>query len=301
MEQSEIKISQVMTGVTFVIVGLFFGIFILSIFAFPSTAIIVSSGPFAWLLETGVPIALVEAGIYWVHQSLQIDASKIDDTSYGSGFFSDLARVYARINRYAWIPLIFMVLFVVVVFTYLFITRNSGAAFEPRFEFYLFVFLFLIYFFLLRSKVISFFSNLGKHVSQSLPTYTLKTDGIHLDLKITNLADRNKKHLVKILFSELTDIQELNFAEAQSMLLYQIGPDLSLQAAAIKDQIEFLQGKIPKPKYYVFGPSTGAKTLLLRGNNLLYLISVGIESNSALLQAFRPTAQSPTPISSTTS
>lgn len=287
MAASNIKISEVAGGILLFIGGLFFAFFILTTMAFPSTAVIVSSNLIAWLFEVGVPIALMESGIYCVRQSMHIDTSKIESEKVGNSFFAKIANIYATINRFSWIPTTIILFGIMVLFVVLFVTKNSLRTFNPRFEFYLFIFLYAVYIFLLRKHIILFLHKFSKYMNQSLPTFILENDGIKLDLKIIDLSNKDKKSIVKIFFAELKEIKELSFIEAQSLLQYQIGPDLSLKAASIKDQYEYLKGIIPKPRYYIYGPASGVKTLLLRGNNIFYLISVGNQDTDILIQNFQ--------------
>lgn len=287
MNGSNIKISEIAGGITIFVGGLFFAFFTLTIMAFPSTSVVVSSGLIVWLFEVGIPIALMEGGIYWIRQSLHIDTSKIESEKAENSFFAKIANIYALINRFSWIPTTIVLFGIIASFVILFVTKNSFGIFKPRFEFYFFIFIYVMYYFFLRKHVISRLSKFGKYMNQSLPTYTLEDDGIRLDLKIINLANRGKKYIVKIFFKELTEIKKLSYIEAQSLLQYQIGPDLNLKTASVKDQYEYLKNIIPKPRYYFYGPSSGVKTLLLRGNNIFYLISVGNQDTDILIKNFQ--------------
>ena len=79
MSGISIKISEVIGGLIIFAGGLFFGVFILTLFAFPNSGIIVSSGPIVWIFEIVLPIVLMESGIYWIKQSLHMDTSKIEN------------------------------------------------------------------------------------------------------------------------------------------------------------------------------------------------------------------------------
>lgn len=86
---------------------------------------------------------------------------------------------------------------------------------------------------------------------------------------------------VKIKFSEIQEIKELSFIEVQSYMNYKIGPDITLQSQSIMDMINFLKDpNNPENRpntYTLVSESSGAKTLLIRGQNLFYLIAVGNE------------------------
>lgn len=282
----DIKISGVIGGVTIFVFGLEFALFILTIMAFPSTAMIVTTGPIAWLFEVELPIVFMEAGIYWVRESLHIDTNKIESEKVGDSFFARIANAYAVISRFSWIPTTIILFGILAISDVLFVTKSSFGTFNPRFEFFLFLFFYAVYILFLRKHVISRLYKFTKYMNRSLPTYTLENDGISLDLKIINLGDRNKKYVVKIFFKELTEIKELSYIETQALIEYKIGPDLGLVAASAKDQYDYLKNTIPKPRYYIYGPSSGVKTLLLRGDDIFYLISVGNQDTDKLIAGF---------------
>ncbi len=92
---------------------------------------------------------------------------------------------------------------------------------------------------------------------------------------------------VKILFSEIREIRELSFVEAQSYLDYKIGPDVSLAARSSIELARFLRNPADpsnRPNIYTFMPaSSGARTLVIRGENLFYVLAVGNEDVNSLV------------------
>jgi hypothetical protein len=120
--------------------------------------------------------------------------------------------------------------------------------------------------------------------ARSAPSYTLADDALVLE----NLF-RGKPHqyTVRLGFDELDEVRELSDVEAQDLLKYRMGPDLTVAAAAAKDLIRWVEGQIPRPATFVRNAlRPGGRTLLLRGPQVLYLVAIAEGDHTDLLNAF---------------
>ncbi|MCL5730242.1 MAG: hypothetical protein M1165_01590 [Candidatus Pacearchaeota archaeon] len=93
---------------------------------------------------------------------------------------------------------------------------------------------------------------------------------------------------IKIKFSEIQEIKSLSFVEAQSLRDYKIGPDITLKIQSARDLINFLKDPYnPQNRPNVYAEtldSSGAKTLLIRGQNIFYLVAVGNENADEIVK-----------------
>ncbi|VVB82898.1 Uncharacterised protein [uncultured archaeon] len=92
---------------------------------------------------------------------------------------------------------------------------------------------------------------------------------------------------IKIKFNEIEEIKELSFVESQSLLKYEVGPDINLMMKSAMDLVKFFKGEIEKPLTYVNSPVSAAKTLLIKGPEIFYLTSVSNENQEELMKNFR--------------
>jgi len=96
---------------------------------------------------------------------------------------------------------------------------------------------------------------------------------------------------VKIKFSEIEEIKSMSFIEAQSLLNYKIGPDVTLQIQSVRDMIKFLKDPTnPKNRpnaYTLDSYASGAKTIMIKGPNLFYIIAIGNEDADKLVKEIK--------------
>ncbi len=97
--------------------------------------------------------------------------------------------------------------------------------------------------------------------------------------------EKSEPCIVKIGFDELDEIRAFSYVEAQSYVQYEIGLDFQLALKQGKDMYHYLNGELERPSVYGHWGSLGT-TLLLRGPNLCYLISVSNANMNELLAAF---------------
>jgi hypothetical protein len=131
-------------------------------------------------------------------------------------------------------------------------------------------------------------------LEKSLPYYQIDEDGIVINLMIKDLMQiNNENRTIKIFFKELTEIKELSFWEADALFSYNIGPDLSLYSASIKDLLDYTHNKIDRPRYYALRLFS-KNTLLLKGNSIYYVLPVSNKDNKDLIYAFNKATSSST-------
>ena len=127
--------------------------------------------------------------------------------------------------------------------------------------------------------VFPFIRIIGKSVSSIVPTYDLLHNGLVINPKIGGKKDLR----FKIDFAEIDEMREMNFQEAE--LYYEnLGPNIKLAWEEIKGL--YSMGKENKrPKIYIQNQSFG-KTILMRGKNFLYLITLSNDT-SDLMTAYK--------------
>jgi len=144
------------------------------------------------------------------------------------------------------------------------------------------------FYFVLRHWIIEFFKPLlqklvGYSVKQ-LPTYTLESDGI-----VLNLGKGFLEHYrnLKVKFSDLEDVKVFDRFEAMAFQKYVLGPDIQFVTQAVSDTIKYQRGKIERPKFFSYMSAvTGASTLYLQGDEILYFIGIQGDGED-ILNAFR--------------
>jgi len=119
-----------------------------------------------------------------------------------------------------------------------------------------------------------------------LPFYALKADGVVIDLNYLTVGS-DKKYSFKVSFNEIDEIKSLSFIEAENYQKYTIGPNVPLVAEKVKQEIQFLQGKIPRPEVYFMDAASNGINLLMRGPRVFYMLPVSNENIDELLDAYR--------------
>ena len=107
-------------------------------------------------------------------------------------------------------------------------------------------------------------------------------------LAVSGIGSKIVFYPVKLRFDEIEEIREIGFVEAQSLIKYQIGPNVTLEAQGAIDMARFLSKKIEKPNVYVMMPyASTARTLAIKGPQIFYLTAVENEDCSDLISAFK--------------
>ncbi len=117
--------------------------------------------------------------------------------------------------------------------------------------------------------------------------FRLEADGLVFpNLMRVMGGSKNPRWDVRIGFDDLEEIRDLSDMEAGAFLQYQIGPNLTLGAAAAVDQYRYFSKQIPRPRFYAVNAlRPNGRTLYLRGPELFYLIAVDGDPRE-LLAAF---------------
>ncbi len=104
----------------------------------------------------------------------------------------------------------------------------------------------------------------------------LETDGLVFpNMMRVMWGAKGGRYDVRIAFDDVDEMRDLSDAEAAAFLQYQIGPNLTLGAAAVVDQYRYFNRQIPRPRFYVHNAlRPNGRTLFLRGPELFYLIAV---------------------------
>jgi hypothetical protein len=128
-------------------------------------------------------------------------------------------------------------------------------------------------------------------VKVGMNQYALITAGLTVlffILAVSKFGGKTTFYPIQINFKEIDEIRELTFVESQSLMKYQVGPNVSLEVQGAKDMYEFLKKKIERPSVYVMTPSSSvAKTLFIKGKNLFYLSAMENENFNDLISAFK--------------
>lgn len=126
-----------------------------------------------------------------------------------------------------------------------------------------------------------------------LPVCRVVPGGITIDLKMGNT--QHKQYSVQIPFAEIDELQAMTFFEAQAYEKYNIGANVPMALQQAKDLYLYMKGAIPRPTVYLNAQS-GGPTLLIRGRNVFYLITVnpnGVDEVMAAWIAFKSRAPLP--------
>lgn len=126
---------------------------------------------------------------------------------------------------------------------------------------------------------------LKKIINKRIPSYTIEENNIVINLNVMQLFNSNKQYIIRISFDELDEVRILTWAEADTLSKYQLAPDLPLAIAATKELYQYFSGKIERPDHFV-QLSINGNSLLLRGPNMFYLITVANPDSTDLISKF---------------
>lgn len=284
MKFQTIKTTQILSGFVILAVALWFGFILIasSLQAEPAR----SGSLWLRLLVPLFIIFLIEAGLYWINKSMRIDESKLADSGRGP-----LATGAGIVAFYWRLRTILIALFILVILgALIYLSAPSLTSIDriaPTRGFYVQIAVYAAYTLLGRRVVMKTLARGRGQLQRILPSYTIEGERVVIDLAIVGLGrSARRPYIVTLPFSELEEIRELSYLEAQSFLKYKIGPDITIAAQAAKDLYDYFRGNIERPNVYVFVQSVG-KTLLLRGPHIFYLITVRKDDCSDLIQAFQ--------------
>lgn len=139
-----------------------------------------------------------------------------------------------------------------------------------------------------RRRIKDAFGLLGKRLRRGKPVYELVPGGVRITLFPVWTNREPAPEPVTLLFDELTELTELTYAEAESLLKYQTGVDLDLPVRQSRDYARYARREIPRPSVYTFGvPSTGrGSRVFFQGEDIFYLLEFDADDVADLIDAF---------------
>lgn len=241
-----------------------------------------------WLVMPVMPICLIEGGRYRLglarglcedqlsHQAGPSTASKV------AGGIARFSQLTTMISSLFWIALpLIMASCLVFVLARSWMEGRSGL--NPSFFAQLGV---LLAYWALRRPILNLLSKVFNRIGTG-PTCTLVPGGLVFPNILNMIGAKAEQYEVHIGFNELEEVRDLSDAEAEALLQFKIGLDLSLVAAATADMYRYLKSEIPRPRYHVSTAlRPGGRTLVLRGRDLFYLIAVSNCNPTELIAAF---------------
>lgn len=233
-----------------------------------------------------------EVARVFIRKSFALDASKIKVSPHDAASTLGAAALARDVIFAPLLPIaaLFANIVLIVVLANQILSRGIGGL---PLQFWLVLGLFVIYL-LVRPVLASVLKPAARAVASLVPTFTFDGNAIMLDLKRKRgLPPSQRKFIsvatvpciVKIGFDELDELRAFSYVEAQSFVQYEIGADLQLALNQGKDLYRYLNGELERPTTYGHWGSLGT-TLLLRGPNLCYLISVSNKDVNDLVAAF---------------
>ena len=167
---------------------------------------------------------------------------------------------------------------------FLYVFYKSGQEFSYKPEFAIQLGTYFAYLLLLRRLVLPIGDKLRKVFQNLLATYVVDTESVTFSLPITDLSHPDRKYTIRIGFNEITELKLFHYQEAKDYMRYEFSPDLKKLSSAPKDWYAFMKDNI-RPHVYTKIQSGGA-AVLVRGEDIFYLITVNKDDCSDLLQAF---------------
>lgn len=278
-----IKKTQIISGIALLSIGLFILFFLLSINLLQNFSIFLEHNIITWIFVTIIPLVFIEGGVFWIKQSIKISEENIEKSDPEmSGIIPKVASKIAIVDRYCAIVACTTLIFFIFYITYSIYFKDIDFTLAPNNIFYAQIIFIALYFLIVRR----IFINSGINLKKYYPQYSVRSESVLLNLNIKNLSHPNMKYQVELNFNELDEIKELSYIEAQSLLNYRIGPNLTLKIAAVKDLYNYAKDKTQKMHYFVYFRGSNVKTLALKGKQIFYLISVNKTNCSDLILAF---------------
>jgi hypothetical protein len=143
------------------------------------------------------------------------------------------------------------------------------------------------YFAVLRWPLAWSLRRVAAFLGSNRPKHTVEPDGVLIHNFMNVMGKQGSKYNARLRFDERDEIRELTDLEAESLVEYMIGPDLTLAAQATIERFKYLKGEIARPDHWVFTERRpGGKALCFRGPKVFYLLSVDSDDSSDLIRAF---------------
>jgi len=231
----------------------------------------------AWLVAPLLGLFMVELGRYSLRLAREIREDKLSHQP-GPDAFAQAAKAAAYVERwrdavkglfFLALPLVMMAgLAIIIAYNW----RHGQAGLNRTFYTELAV---VAAYLLLRIPFLMLLKKVTGGIAPGRP-YRLEADALVFpNLMRVMGGSKNPRWDVRIALDDLEEIRDLSDAEAAAFLKYQVGPNLSLGAAAAVDQYRYFSHQIPRPRFYAVNAlRANGRTLLLRGPDLFYLVAV---------------------------
>jgi len=231
----------------------------------------------AWLVAPLLGLFMLEGGRYSVRLAREIREDKLSHQP-GPDAIAQAAKAAAYVERwrdavkgvfFLALPLLMMAgLAIIIAYNW----RNGQAGLNPTFYTELAV---VAAYLLLRVPFLMLLKKVTGGIAPGRP-YRLEADGLVFpNLMRVMGGSKNPRWDVRIAFADLEEIRDLTDTEAGVFVKYQIGPNLTLGAAAAVDQYRYYRQQIPRPRFYAVNAlRPNGRTLFLRGPDLFYLVAV---------------------------
>lgn len=231
----------------------------------------------AWVVAPLLGLFMLEGGRYSLRLAREIREDKLSHQA-GPDAIAQAAKAAAYVERwrdtvkglfFLALPLLMMAgLVIIIAYNW----RNGQAGFNSIFYSQLAV---VAAYLVLRIPFLKLLKKVTGGIAPGRP-YRLEADGLLFpNLMRVMGGGKNPRWDVRIPFDDVEEIRDLSDEEAAVFVKYQIGPNLTLGAAAAVDQYRYFNKQIARPRFYsVSALRPNGRTLLLRGPDLFYLVAV---------------------------
>ncbi len=231
----------------------------------------------AWLIAPLLGLFMLEGGRHTLRLARDIREDKLSHQP-GPDAIAQAAKAAAYAARWTTLVkgLFFLALPILMLAGLLVIVAYNWSHGQPGLNgiFYTELGVVLVYL-LLRIPFLTLLKKVTRGIAPGRP-FRVEAGGIVFpNLMRVMGGGKNPRWDVRIGFDDLEEIRDLSDMEAGVFLQYQIGPNLTLGAAAAVDQYRYYRQQIPRPRFYAVNAlRPNGRTLLLRGPDLFYLIAV---------------------------
>jgi len=225
-------------------------------------------------------LVFLELGLYFIKKSAEIREKTIRTEYFAA--WSDIAAAVLGLGTVLLIIIGAISIGFIAFALYIAVSQFLQYPFRADLFGY-FIIILLPCYLVFRSFILSALSPVVKSIvkmhKKILPSYV-----VHKDEVIIDPAIRGFKKKITLKFSELSEIREMSFYEAEAYK-DNIGPNVPLGIEQTKSLYKLAKSG-ERPKVYFMAQSNG-KTVLFRGKNVHYLITFNVDSAKDLIDAFK--------------
>ena len=278
------KANPVLTTVALIMIGLIFLQLLFVASLNPSEG---ATSLFLWFIIPVFLIAFFEGNRWYFLKSLKIDESKFK--SHRKNLWTMFAYSFQYINA---VRTIFGMVLVLAAFCFVsyFITIPvllKEIVLTNQSYMYLGT---ICTYVILRVPIVNILSKIIKPIfnfsKKYVPSYVLKKEGIEISLNYIEIGKKKIKNIF-IGYNEIDEIRVFNFVEAKEFLKYSIGPDAKLAMKNIKQRMDFIKGKIPRPNILITDSISIWPIVFIKGPNLFYFTGFNKKNVNDLLDAYK--------------